>query len=42
MMEIKKSFFFLIFQVNYDGNKQMAPIQKLFSKMMQGRRRYNK
>lgn len=29
-----KSFFSLMFQANYDGNKQMVPIRKLFSKIM--------
>ena len=30
-----------MFEVNYDGDKQMVPNQKLFSKIMQGSRRYN-
>lgn len=34
-----KSYFFM-FSVNY-GDKQMVPIQKLFSKIMQGSGRYN-
>lgn len=25
-----------MFQANYDGNKQMVPIRKLFSKIMKG------
>ena len=29
-----------MFPVNY-GDKQMVPIQKLFSKLIQGSRRYN-
>ena len=40
-----KTFFFilfLMFQANYDGNKQMVPIRKLFSKNMQGSTHYNK
>lgn len=34
-------FFFLMFQANHDGNKQMVPIRKLFSKFMQGSTHYN-
>ena len=30
-----------MFQGNYDGNKQMVPIRKLFSKIMQGSTHYN-
>ena len=38
-----KTFFilFLMFQANYDGNKQMVLIRKLFSKIMQGSTHYN-
>ena len=33
-------FLSLMFLANYDGNKQMVPIRKLFSKIMKGSGRY--